>query len=143
MALRSISLLTSEITDRLDIALMDAVEHDLRDALIRKIEQSAEDIVYTYPASERATRTRRGTIGKKMNLEATAGGGEGHFWLAIKNTAFTQNPAPDDESDIVEEGYATYKQPGPRPFMQNALDDFLDSGEAERILRQVLDRHGL
>jgi hypothetical protein len=139
------SLLTefdSAIT-KIDVACMAAVEGGIRDALLKKIEEKAKDNVYSYGASARAMAERRGTIGTKGVMEIEAGGGAGEFWLVVTNRAFTQNPAPAEESDIVEEGYANYNQPGPRLFMQVAADELMESGEVDAILQQYLSMYGL
>lgn len=140
---QSISIFVRELTDKVDFALMDAVQNDLKEALLKKVEQFAESEVYSYGATPRAMSSRRYTIGSKDIMDTAAGGGEGHFWLRITNKAYTQNPAGADESDIVEKGYSGYRQPYPRPFMEKALEDFVNSGEADRILRDVFIRHGI
>ena len=131
------------LTEKIQWAIIDALENDLKDGLLRKIEESAEKNVYSYNATPEAMATRRGTIGSADVMTTDAGGGGLEFYLRITNNAYTQNPASDDEADIVEEGYSNYRQPYPRPFMQKALDEFIGSGEADAVLRDVLARHGL
>lgn len=139
----SLSLEIDRLTEKIQWAILDAVENDLKDGLLRKIEESAEKNVYSYAASPKAMATRRGTIGSAEVMTTEAGGGGLEFYLRITNNAYTQHPANDDEADIVEEGNTDYRQPYPRPFMQKALDEFIGSGEAEAILQEVLERHGL
>ena len=128
---------------KIDVACMAAVEGGIRDALLNKIKEKAEDNVYSYGASAWAMSQRRGTIGSEGVMEIEAGGGSGEFWLVVTNRAFTQNPAPAEESDIVEKGYANYRQPGPRLFMQVAADELISSGEVDSILQSYLSMYGL
>lgn len=139
----TITLEFERITERVREAVLDALQNEMKTALMKQIEQAAQDVVYSYGASQEAMRTRRGTIGSESVLTSEVGGGGNSYYLRITNIATTQHPASDDESDIVEKGYANYRQPGPRPFMQTAVDKFVDSGEAELILLSVLSAHGL
>ena len=131
------------ITEKIQQAVLDALQNDMKVALMKQIEKAAQDVVYSYPATARAMAQRRGTIGSEAVLTSEVGGGGNSYYLRITNNAVTQRPAGDDESDIVEKGYSNYKQPGPRPFMQKALEEFVGSGEAETILKSVLTAHGL
>lgn len=139
----TITLEFEKITERVREAVLDALQNEMKTALMKQIEQAAQDVVYSYGASPEAMSTRRGTIGSESVLTSEVGGGGNSYYLRITNIATTQHPASDDEADIVEKGYANYRQPGPRPFMQTAVDKFVDSGEAESILRSVLAAHGL
>ena len=100
----------------------------------KDVQQKAQENVYSYGATSEAMRTRRGTIGNQEVMEVVTGGAGGEYYLRVTNRAVTQHPAGDDESDIVEQGYANYRQPGPREFMTPALEDLVNSGEAEEII---------
>lgn len=128
---------------KIEVACMAAVEGGLKDGLLKKISEKAEDNVYSYGATARAMSERRGTIGSEQVMEIHSGGGGEHFWLNIMNRAYLQNPGGADEADVVEKGYANYKQPGPREFMNDALADFVGSGEADTILKQYLAMYGV
>ena len=131
------------ISAKIDAACIAAVEGGLRYGLLRKIQEKAEEIVYSYGASAWAMESRRGLIGDISNMEIEAGGGGGEFYLRITNVTSLQHPGAADESDVVEGGWANYRQPGPRVFMQTALDDFEGSGEADSILQQYLASYGI
>jgi hypothetical protein len=127
-----------EVFTKIDQAVMEAVETTMRRGLLDEIQSKALSEVYSYGATEWAESKRRYTIGDERVMNIVAGGGGGNFYLEITNNAFTQSPGGADESDIVEEGYANYRQPGPRPFMQPALDEYIASGRAEADLNTVL-----
>ena len=133
----------SEIQTKIDVACMAAVQGGLRDALLRKIEEKATTEVYSYAASGRAMAERRYTIGTRGVMDVSSGGGGGEFWVKVINRAYLQNPGGADESDVVEGGWASYKQPGPREFMQPAADELVNSGEADSILQQYLAMYGI
>lgn len=132
-----------DVVIKVQVACMAAVEGGLKDGLLKKIAEKAEENVYSYGASGRAMSERRGTIGSEQVMETRSGGGGEHFWVQITNRAYLQNPGGADESDVVEKGYANYKQPGPREFMVDALEDFTGSGESDAILHQYLAMYGV
>ena len=132
-----------EVLTKIDLAVMEAVETTMRSGLLNEIQKKALSEVYSYGATGWAQSKRRYTIGDESVMDIVAGGGGGNFYLEITNRAFTQNPSGADEADIVEEGYANYRQPGPRPFMQPALDEYIASGKAEADLNAVLSSYGL
>ena len=131
------------ISAKIDAACIAAVEGGLREGLLRKIKDKAEEVVYSWGASGWAMSSRRRLIGDVSNMEIEAGGGGGEFYLRITNVTSLQHPAPADESDVVEGGWGNYRQPGPRVFMQPALDEFEGSGEADSILQQYLASYGV
>ena len=139
----SITLEFERITEEIREAVLDALQNEMKDALMRQIKQSAEDVVYSYGATAWAMSSRRGKIGSEGVLISEVGGGGNRYYLQITNVSPTQHPAGADESDIVEHGFSNYRQPGPRPFMQKAEEKFVESGEAESILQSVLAAHGL
>lgn len=47
------------------------------------------------------------------------------------------------EVEFVEEGYPEYNMPGPRPFMEKARDQYVDSGRADQVIQGVLNAAGL
>lgn len=132
-----------EILRKLDEAIMVALNTTMRKGLLEEIQTKALWNVYSYGASAWAESQRRYTIGDERVMDVKTGGGNGSFYLTITNNAVTQNPSGADESDIVEQGFSSYRQPGPRPFMQPALDEYIGSGRAEADLNSVLASYGL
>ena len=47
------------------------------------------------------------------------------------------------EVDFVEGGYPEYNMPGPRPFMEKARDQYVESGRPEQVIQGVLVAAGL
>lgn len=47
------------------------------------------------------------------------------------------------EVEFVEEGYPEYNMPGPRPFMEKARDQYVESGRADNVIQGVLVAAGL
>lgn len=133
----------NELLSKIDEACEAAINGGLRDGLLRKIKQKAEQNVYSYGASGWAMSSRRGMIGDVGNMEIESGGGGGQFFLRITNVTQLQHPGGADESDVVEGGWGNYRQPGPREFMNPALDEFIGSGEADSILQQYLSMNGI
>lgn len=132
-----------DILARIDAACIAALEGGLRDKLLQKIKEKAEQNVYSYGATPWAMSSRRGMIGDVGNMEIVSGGGGGEFYLRITNITQLQNPGGADESDVVEGGWENYRQPGPREFMNPALEEFVGSGEADSILKQYLSMYGI
>lgn len=132
-----------EIVTQIDIACMTALNGGLQAGLLRKIKEKAEENVYSYGATAWAMSSRRGLIADKNNMVIETGGGGGKYYLRITNATQLQHPGGADESDVVEGGWENFRQPGPRPFMQVALDDFVGSGEADSILKEYLASYGI
>ena len=44
---------------------------------------------------------------------------------------------------FVEEGYPEYNMPGPRPFMEKARNQYVDSGKPEQIIQNAINAMGL
>ena len=47
------------------------------------------------------------------------------------------------EVDFVEGGYPEYNMPGPRPFMEKARDQYVESGRPDQVIQGVLVAAGL
>lgn len=47
------------------------------------------------------------------------------------------------EVEFVEGGYPEYHMPGPRPFMEKARDQYVDSGKPDQIIQNALNAFGL
>lgn len=131
------------ISIKMEVAAMAACEGGLRDGLLQKIQQKAQEKVYSYGASGWAMSSRRGMIGDASNMDVESGGGGDSFYIRITNNTPLQHPGGADESDVVEGGWGNYRQPGPREFMNPALDEFVGSGEADAILRQYFAMYGI
>ena len=106
----------------------------LAEELIKSLDDAAKEEVYSYEASPEAMEARRYTIASEDNMDITPG----DYEVEIENEAVMQCGAPN-EVRMVEEGWGgKYRQPGPRPFMQQGLDRFIDSGMGEDMLASAL-----
>ena len=111
---------------------LDQIEYELREEL----KQSADDNVYSYIASDRAMKTRRGTIASDENIEVT----RGRTRLTVRSTAELQHDTDGDvsESDVVQQGLSSYRQPYKRPFISPAVKEMRDSGRMEKIIEDAI-----
>lgn len=131
------------VISEIEAAIQTALGTTMKDGLLREIKKKAEENVYSYSATAWAMSSRRGMIGDLGNMDTEVGGGGGEYFLSITNITQLQHPGGADESDVVEGGWENYRQPGPRPFMQPALDEYVGSGRAEADLNSVLASYGL
>ena len=129
----------NEILENVQRAISDALNGELKSGLLNEIKKKAEENVYSYSASAWAMATRRNQIGAESNMDIEVG----EDFIRITNVTQLQHPGGADESDVVEGGWDNYRQPGPREFMNPALDDFVGSGRADAILQDYLARYGV
>lgn len=121
------------IKPQIDEAVNDALPR-LAEELIKSLNDAATEEVYSYEASEQAMATRRYTIASEDNMMITPE----NYQVEIENAAVMQS-GEANEVKMVEEGWGgKYRQPGPRPFMQQGLDRFIDSGMGEDMLASAL-----
>ena len=119
----------------LHVATMEAVAGPLKDGLLKKIKDTAKDNVYSYKGGG----YRRGLIGDPVNMSMD---GSGSYELHIKNITVQQgSPGRLSETNFVETGDPAFHQPGPRPFMDEALADYAH-GEGPEDLANYLRSHG-
>ncbi len=105
-------------------------------SLSDEIEKKAAENVYSYPASPDAMESRRYMLGDKSNLEVTIS----DMSLEIRNVTVMQSGEPDEVRWVevgINQGGA-----GARPFMDEALQEYINSGDAELDLRTALQSQG-
>lgn len=102
----------------LQTAVSEALNGPVADGLKQEIRAQAKARVYdAYSTSG----YRRGKIGAPENLEASVNGLELH----IRNVTVQQgSQASQTETGFVEEGSPEFRQPFPRPFMDEALEQY-------------------
>lgn len=127
----------STFMNELESAIQSALYGSVRDGLIESIGRSAEENVYSYDAAPHFMAKRRGEIGGRENMLTDVYG----TTLVLKNKTVLQNGEPN-EVDIVESGNPAWHQPGPRPFMEEGLQNYVGSGKAEADLYQELFARG-
>ena len=115
--------------------IADALSGPMKDGLEKEIKQQAKTRVYkAYPKHG----YRRGLIGDPVNLEAESDQTE----LRIRNVTVQQgSPGRLSETNFVELGDEAYHQPKPRPFMDQALEAYVD-GQGKEDLASALRSHG-
>lgn len=120
---------------RLQSAVTEALNGPLKDGLKQAIHDKAETNVYkAYDKSD----NRRGQIGAPENLRESVSDDE----LEIINVTQPQGSgASMTETSFVEKGAANYRQPFPRPFMEEALEAYM-SGQAQDDLAAALMSRG-
>lgn len=103
--------------------------------LLENIEKFAQDKVYNaYGGS-----FRRGRIGGSENMDVQI---DNRLITVTNRTPMQGTNYGVSETDFVEGGFSNYNQPFPRPFMEPARDDFVDSGKADAIMADVLRAAG-
>lgn len=129
------------MTARLDAAIDNALEQEVAETVKDIILEQAESTVYSYTASLRAMASRRrenGGLGSREHLNAYTE--PGHV-LIVEDVAPLQGEDYGIAlSDVVEQGLKSYKQPRPRPFLNNAETESISSGRAVSALFSGLAR---
>lgn len=101
----------------LQAVVVDALNGPLQDGLKQEIQRQAKKRVYEAHDTGKA----RGIIGAPENLAANVNG----FELHIRNVTVQQGgPAYQTETGFVEEGAPEFRQPFPREFMDQALQEY-------------------
>lgn len=121
----------------LENAIQRALYTTVRDGLIESLEKSARENVYSYDAKPYFKAQRRMQIASRDNMSTEVSG----TTLRLENKTSLQIGEPG-EVNIVEEGSAAWNQPGPRPFMEEGLQAYVNSGQAERDLMWSLAEQG-
>lgn len=109
----------------------------IREGLEAEIAKYAERNVYSYPAAPYFKAKRRGSLENKGEYDVTVG----DLSITIDGSGIALQYGVGGEVDIVEQG-AGWQQPGPRPYMNEALQNYIASGEADRALATVLQGSG-
>lgn len=115
-------------------AVTEALAGPLMDGLKHEIHEQAK--VRVYEAHD--TGKARGIIGAAQNLDGKVSG----YDLQIRNVTPQQGgPASQTETGFVEEGSPEYRQPFPREFMDEALQEYA-YGKAPDDLADALRARG-
>lgn len=121
--------------NRLDLAVSEALAGPIADGLKQAIKKSAKNNVYD---AYSGGGYRRGKIGDPVNLEAQVDGNT----LTIRNVTQPQGGrASMTETSFVESGAAAFRQPFPRPFMEEGRDDYAKN-QASNDLADALRSRG-
>ena len=131
----------------LENAITNALENEVANAAVEEIQQTMDENVYQAyaptPIFAQSRRKDSGGLRDKNNLSVFVSGDT----LTIESVAGLQNLFGGDRSEnlasIVQSGNAAFPQPFPRPFMEEAKQRFISSGQAEAALLAGLRRQGI
>lgn len=118
-------------------SVVNGADEDLAQAMETYAIQSAEKRVYSYPASPQAMAKRRYALLESGNYTHHLQGAQ----VSVKNETELREHSGTLETPWIEEG--TEQGPaGARPFMEEGLQEFVASGDGDRILAQHLSAAG-
>ena len=113
--------------------LVAQAQYDIADALEQYISISADRRVYSYEASDEAMEKRRYQLGSRDNLDTTVY----DSFVEIQNRTKLREEPNTLETPWIEEGI-DQGNAGPRPFMDEAMQDFMADLTGEKILAVTL-----
>lgn len=118
-------------------AVQSALAGPIREGLEAEIAKYAEKNVYSYQAAPYFMAKRRYMLDNKANYDVTID----DLSITIDGSGISLAYGTPGEIDIVEKG-AGWHQPYPRPYMNEALENYIASGEADRALADALAGSG-
>lgn len=126
-------------------AIQDAMEHEVLDVAKEALVESAVQRVYdAYPEATGYQRRQRGGLMDIHNLNHSVESFDNTVTLTVSNdTPFQGSPADyTDLPTVITEGNTAFRQPFPRPFMWEGVNDVVENGEIMAALDRGLARHG-
>lgn len=127
-----------QIRGLLDAAIENALRDNVADGLKKAIQEEAEKRVYdAYPVSSKRRKEDGGLIDDATMITTVEG-----LTLTLENAAEPQHADGIALTPIVEEGWGSWHQPYARPFMDEARDAYVDSGDADRDITDALKAAG-
>ena len=130
-----------QIRGLLDSAIENALRDRVADGLKEAIQKKAQENVYSYEASPSAISKRRGKNGGLIDESTMLTSVDG-MTLTLENASEPQHAEGIALTPIVEEGWSSWHQPYARPFMEEARDDYVDNGDADRDIADALKAAG-
>lgn len=118
-------------------AVQNALAGPIRDGLEAEIAKYAEQNVYSYEGSPYFMQKRRYSLDNKASYVVTIN----ELSITIDGSEINLQNGVGGEVDIVESGDG-WGQPYPRPYMDEALQNYIASGEADRALAEALQGMG-
>lgn len=132
----------NEIMAKAKMSINDALAGPMADGLQEKVQAKAMEQVYSYNPDFYSRREADGGLIDKANMPTTVS----DMVLTLENTTGLQNLFGGNDSSpltpIVEEGVGAYHMPYPRPFMEEAEEEYA-SGEGEAEIKRALAAAGL
>jgi len=128
----------TNIVPVLEAAVTDALEHEVKEAALRIIEESGNERIYQ--AYSPKFWSRRGSFRTDWGYDSSVSGKT----LTITATAPLQNLYGDSHSEdlgeIIAEGWGNFHMPFPRPWMDEGLEEHIS--ELEDALASGMRRQG-
>lgn len=121
------------IRELLESAVENALRDNVADGLKKKIQQKALEKVYSYVTASKRRKEDGGLIDDVTILTSVDG-----MTLTLEKASEPQHKDGIDLTPIVEEGWGNWHQPYPRPFMDAARDEYVDSREAGEEIAKAL-----
>lgn len=121
------------IMGQVTAAVQSALAGPIREGLEAEVAKYAEQNVYSYPAAPYFMAKRRYSLDNKGQYDVTIT----DMSITIDGSEISFQDGTPGEIDIVEKG-AGRQQPYPRPYMDEALQNYIASGEADRALATAL-----
>ena len=119
-------------------AVQSALAGPIREGLEAEIAKFAEDNVYSYQAAPYFMAKRRYSLENvKGNYEVTIN----DLSITIDGSGISMQNGVGGEINIVENA-AGWHQPYPRPYMDEALQNYIASGQADQALASALAGYG-
>lgn len=131
-------------------AMIDSVlDNEVTEAMKEAIAESVLYNVYDYSADATFKRSRRwtnGGIADSRNIKGEAYGGVltltdiaglQNLWGAGKQGIWSA-----DVATLVQNGSSAFNQPGSRPFLDEAVEDAINSGKIDAAIQDGLRRFG-
>ena len=126
------------IRGRMDSVINQALGEGVAEGLKEAIAKQAQTAVYSYPPKFEHRRMEGGGIIDPGNMIVNVGNLE----MTLDNVTGLQNLFGGNDTSplvpIIEEGVAAYHMPGPRRFMDDARNQYVDNGEAGREIAKAL-----
>ena len=132
------------IRARMDSVINEALGNEVAEGLKKAIAKQADESVYSYPPLFESRRMESGGVSSPENMIVNVG----HMEMTLDNQTGLQNlfggNDPSPLVPIIEEGVEAYHmgRAGARPFMDNARNQYVDSGDAGREIASALINAG-
>lgn len=127
-----------QVLDSVKAAVQSALAGPIREGLEAEVAKYALQNVYSYDAAPYFKAKRRFSLSQvQANYDVSIS----DMSLTIDGSGIALQYGVGGEVDIVEQG-AGWHQPGPRPYMDEALQNYIASGQADQALASALSGSG-
>lgn len=130
------------IRPKLDEAITNALMHEIKEAAVNAIEESAKQNIYeAYPnpkfnsrrfSAEHDASYAWDVSGNRLRIE----------YIAQPQNLFGGSFYSENLGDIIAEGWENWHMPFPRPWMDDGMANAINTGEIDRAIKAGLERQG-